>query len=104
MVNKKLLLYSFRNIIGAGAYIFTVSQIMRNGDKIFGRIEDEVLGPFAILMLFVLSAAIVGSLIFGQAVYYFFDNRKKDSILMIFYSIGCLFILTTIIFTFLAIS
>lgn len=97
MINKKLALYSFRNITAAGIYIFLVSQIMRNGDQIFGRIEDKAFGPFAFLLLFVLSAAVVGSLVFGQATYYFFDNRKKDSIFMIFYSIGWLFVMTLIV-------
>jgi len=100
-INQKILLYSLRNILAAGLYIFGVSQVLSHGNQLFGEVDNRTLAPFAFLLLFVLSAAVVGSLIFGQAIYYFFDKRKKESLEMAFYSIGWLFVLTIIVLTLL---
>lgn len=95
-INKKLLLGSIRNTTGATLYIFIVSLVMRNGDKLFGNMNSNIFAPFAFLLLFALSAAVVGGLVFGQSVYLFLENKKKDAVLTAVYSVGCLFILTVL--------
>jgi hypothetical protein len=88
-MNKELLFKTFRNVTGAAFYIFLVSQIMQNGDKLFGK-EDKFLTPFVVLLLFSLSAAVVGGLVIGQTVILFWDNKKKESVQAAIYSIGWL--------------
>ncbi|MBW6431659.1 hypothetical protein K0A96_00565, partial [Patescibacteria group bacterium] len=78
-MDKELLTKTFKNTTAVAIYVFLVSQIMNNGDKIFGE-ADSLLAPFAFLLLFSLSAAIVGGLIFGQSVMLFFESKKKESI------------------------
>lgn len=95
-MNKKLLQVTFRNTALAAIYIFLVSQIMQNGSKLFGN-DNNAFAPFAILLLFSLSAAVVGSLVLGQSVFLFFDGKKKDSITAAFYSIFWLAIYTIIV-------
>ena len=97
-VRNSLAFTTFRNTIGAIAYIFLVSQIMSNGQHLFGNLGTNFIGPFAVLLLFVLSAAVVGGLLFGQAIYLFLENKKKDSVKSAIYSIGWLLLITTIIF------
>ena len=103
MINKKLLLCSFRNIFGAGVYIFLVSQVISHGEMLFGKVDNKILAPFAFLLLFVLSAAVVGSLIFGRAFYYFFSGKQKESVQIAVYSIGWLFLLTVLVLSVLVI-
>jgi hypothetical protein len=91
-MDKELLFKTFRNTTGAAAYIFLVSQVMANGERLFGK--DNSLTPFAVLMLFSLSAAVVGSLVFGLTVMLFLDNKKKESVKAAIYSIGWLGIYT----------
>ena len=98
MKKHPIALTTFRNTIGAIAYIFLVSQIINNGELLFGNSENSFLGPFAILLLFVLSAAVVGGLLFGQAIYLFFEGKRKDSIKSAIYSIGWLFVITATVF------
>ncbi|HPF30998.1 MAG TPA: hypothetical protein PLO25_01640 [Candidatus Saccharibacteria bacterium] len=86
---------TFRNVTLAVVYIFLISQIMTNGDKWFGN-DNQFLAPFVILMLFSLSAAIVGGLVFGESVFLFFDNKKNESIKSAICSIGWLAIYTTL--------
>ncbi|HOX41740.1 MAG TPA: hypothetical protein PK263_06145 [bacterium] len=94
-MNKELLIKTFRNTSGAAIYIFAVSQVMQNGEKLFGK-EDNMLAPFAVLLLFSLSAAVVGGLVFGQSILLFLSNKKIDGIKAAIYSIGWLGIYTMI--------
>ncbi len=88
-MNKNLLVKTLRNSTLAVIYIFLVSQLMLNGDKLFGDVNNDF-GPFVILMLFSLSAAVVGGLIFGESVILFLDNKRRESIMAAIYSVGWL--------------
>ena len=96
MKNQKLIFISFLNAIGVAVYTTGVSFILRNGEKIFGKM-DNFLGPVAFLLLFVLSAAITGILVFGRPVLLYFENRKTEAITMFFYTIGWLFLMTLVV-------
>lgn len=88
-----MLVKTLRNTFFATLYIFVVSQIMQNGSKLFGE-HDNMLTPFVLLLLFTLSAAIVGGLIFGETLYLFFNDQKKESIKAAYYSVGWLGLFT----------
>ena len=88
-MNKEIMLKTLRNTTGAVAYIFVVSQIMQNGNKLFGE-ADSMFTPFVVLLLFSLSAAVVGSLVLGYSVTLFLENKKSESIKAAVYSIGWL--------------
>jgi hypothetical protein len=94
-MDKELLFKTFRNTTGAALYIFIVSQIMQNGEKLFGK-TDTMFTPFAVLLLFTLSAAVVSSLVFGLSVILFLDNKKKESIQAGIYSISWLGVYTVL--------
>lgn len=96
-MNKILLLKTFKNTTGAAVYIFLVSQIMQNGSKLFGE-NDNMFTPFVVLMLFSLSAAVVGCFIFGETILLFLDNKKRESIIAAIYSIGWLSLYTILAF------
>lgn len=92
-MNKGLMFKTFRNATGAAIYIFLVSQIMQNGEKLFGK-NDNMFAPFAILLLFSLSAAVVGGLILGNSLMLFLEGKKRESIKAVVYSISWLGIYT----------
>jgi hypothetical protein len=68
---------------------------MYNGEKLFGS-QTNILQPIAILLLLVLSAAVMGLLIFGRPVILYLDGRKKDAFKFLGYTIGSLFLITII--------
>jgi hypothetical protein len=103
VMDKKLLVKTFRNTLGAAIYIFLVSQVMQNGSNWFGK-EDRALTPFVVLSLFSLSAAVVGSLVFGQTVLLFLDGKKKESVTAAFYSIGFMAVYTLLGMLFLFVT
>lgn len=96
-MNQKLALTTLRNVILAGAYIFGVSQFLFHGENLFKGVEHTSLMPFMMLLIFVTSAAIVGGLVFGQAVWLFLGNKKTDSVKSAAYSVGWLFLLTILV-------
>lgn len=94
-MNKELLFKTFRNTLGAAVYIFAVSQLMQNGGKLFGETENAFM-PFVILLLFSLSAAVVGSLILGLSVILFLSKKHAEGIKAGLYSIAWLGLYTII--------
>lgn len=94
-MERKLLIKSFRNTTITAIYILIVSQIMQNGDILFGK-NSNILGPLVMLLLFSLSAAVVGGLTFGESVILLIDGKKRNGILSAIYSVGWLGIYTLI--------
>lgn len=88
-MDKQLLTTTFRNTALAAVYIFLVSQIMQHGSQWFGQ-KDNFLTPFVVLLLFSLSAAVVGGLVLGQAVILVLEKKSAEGVKAAIYSIGWL--------------
>lgn len=94
--NQKLLVYSFGHALLVIAYTSGVAWIMFNSQRLFGR-NDTILTPIALLMLFVVSATIVGALVLGKPALLYMDGKKPEALRMFAYTLGWLF-LATILF------
>lgn len=97
MDNKKLAIYALINSVGVLIYTAAVATIMQNGEKIFGQMKT-VWGPVAFLMLFVMSATIVGALVLGRPILFYLDGLKKEAVKLFIYTVVCLLALTMIVF------
>ena len=97
MKNSKLLFWSIINSLGAFLYILGVAWLMFNGEKFFGK-ATSFLMPAALLLLFVLSAAIVGALVLGRSTLLYLNGLKSEAIKLFGYTLGCLFFITVIVF------
>ena len=96
-MNKKFLLkQAVLHSLAILVYCGLVGYLMLNGERLFGQ-ANNILGMVAFLMLFVLSAAIVGSLVLGRPIIYYLDGKKKESITLLIYIIAILFLLTAVI-------
>ena len=95
-MNKELMVKTLRNTLGAAVYIFLVSQLMQNGAKLFGE-NDNIFTPFVILLLFSLSAAIVGGLVYGQSVILFLNKKNDEGVKAAIYSTTWLGIYTALV-------
>jgi hypothetical protein len=74
-----------------GSFLFYAGQ-MRLGQT------KTVLIPIALLMLLVVSAALVGALIFGRPVLWYLDGRKQDSLFLLTATLAILFVVTVAVF------
>ena len=97
-MDKKLLRIATINSLAVLVYVNLVVALISYLEKNFSNQPDTWFTPVAVLMLFVLSAAIVGSLVFIRPVMIFLDGGKKEAVMLLAYTIGCLLVLTVIAF------
>jgi len=90
---KNLKLSALLSALGVAVYVTGVAFILRNGEAIFGKMNN-FLGPAAFLLLFVLSAAVVGALIVGRPALLYFEGRKAEAVKMFGWTIVWLLLLT----------
>lgn len=82
----KLTKNSITDSVLAVAYIFLVVFFINSAQGIFGD-GKTVLIPMAMLILFVFSAAVTGSLVFGRSVLWYMDGQKKEAIMLVVYKL-----------------
>ncbi len=76
------------------AYVTLVAWGLKNGERWFGGPDIGIWGPVLFLMLFCLSAAVVGALLFGRPIYLALSGKKTEAFWQAAYSIAWLFALT----------
>ena len=94
-----------RSIINAlltTIYIIIIASFLYYAQS-FHLIENTLLIPIVMLMLFVFSAAFTGMLIFGKPVMLYLDNKKKEAFLLLAYTLGIFLLITILIFILLLI-
>ncbi len=89
--------YAMLHALGVLVYTSLVAWLMSSGEKIFGQMNN-FWGPTAILMLFVLSAAVVGALVLGKPIMLYLDGHKKTAVHLLLMTIGWLFLMTILVF------
>lgn len=95
---KTIIKRALINSLSTFAYIVLIGIFFRNIEKInFGE-RDTVLAPIFMLMLFVLSAALTSSLVFGQPLFWYLDGKKKESLQLLASTLGIFFIITLTVF------
>lgn len=97
-MNKNTILKTgFLNALIATAYIAVVALIISNGESLFGK-NDSVLTGMLFLLLFVISAAVMGVTIFGRPLTWYLDGQKKEAILLVSYTLALLLFIAIIVF------
>ena len=97
MKQTKLIFTGFLDALGVAVYVVVISLILGQGEKIFGKM-DNFLGPVALLLLLVLSAAITGALTLGRPILLYLQGRKREAIKLFLYTLGWLFLMTLLVF------
>lgn len=92
---KSLPIQALINAVAGGLYIFLVAWLMFNVVQFFPK-EDTFLAPATFLLLFVVSAAIEGSLILGQPIMLYLDGKKIEAMKLLSFTIAWLFVITVL--------
>jgi len=103
MKNSKLAMAAVLNSLGVAVYIFLVSLIINNGEKIFGQMASAI-APVAFLLLFVFSALMTGGLILGRPIMLYLDGQKKEGVKLLIYTGASLLVLLVLIFIILVLT
>lgn len=99
---KSLPQRGFRHALIAALYIALIAFILWNIEKLnMGPVS--FIGPMLFLMLFVLSAAIMASVIFGKPLMLYLDNKKKEAVQLVGWTLGWFAGLTVLTFALLSI-
>ena len=93
MKNTKLVWMGFLSALGVVCYISLISIVIRNGEKIFNKM-DNFLSPVAFLLLFVLSASVTGGLVLLKPAMLYLENQKSEAVRLFLYTIVWIFIAT----------
>ena len=80
--------------LGAAAYVLLLVAFIQN---FFAQDPEGPLGMAGVMLLFSLSAAVMGSLVFGRPVLWYLDGKKKEAIALALYTIFFLFVATILV-------
>ena len=95
----KIIKQAFLNAILTAVYIILiVSLIHFIGESSLAQEPDTILAPIAMLMLFVFSAALTGSLVVGKPIFWFIEGRKKEALKLLTYTLMIFFLIMLIVF------
>ncbi|MDH4358660.1 MAG: hypothetical protein OEV37_01765 [Candidatus Berkelbacteria bacterium] len=90
------------NSLGVLIYVAIVSTVMTYAEKIFGKM-NTIVGAVGFLMLFTLSAGVVGSLIIGKPIMLYIDNKKKEAVSLLVWTLVFLAIITIAVLIYLGV-
>jgi len=74
-------------------YVALVAMFFFYGQSLPFPKEDTVFQPMLMLSLLVFSAALVGSLIFGRPILWYLDNKKREAVLLLAYTLASFFVI-----------
>ncbi|OHA25997.1 MAG: hypothetical protein A3D52_01260 [Candidatus Taylorbacteria bacterium RIFCSPHIGHO2_02_FULL_44_36] len=98
MTKQKIITYAFLQSAGTFIYVAIIAWLLFNGQRLFGEFGGFG-GPTAMLLLFVLSAAITSSLVLGHPIHLYLSGMKKESFQLLIATFAFLFLFTLIAFT-----
>lgn len=99
-MRKKLILSGLAFALSEAAYVTLIALFMTHANQYFGP-GPNILGVMAFLLVFVFSAAISGALILGKPVLLYLENQKREAVELFGITLGWIFLLLIILFTFL---
>ena len=83
------------NASATAAYVIAVASFLFYAPKVFGPVKS-VLVPIAMLLLFVFSAALTGSLVLGKPALWYLDGKKKEALSLLISTL-VIFLMITLI-------
>ena len=98
MTKQKIITYAFLQSAGTFIYISAITWLLFNGEKFLGKVADGFAAPMAMLLLFVLSATITGSLVLGRPIHLYLSGAKKEAFQLLIATLTFLFLLTLLAF------
>ncbi len=96
MKDVKTIKQAFLNTVGVVAYTVFIWWVMSRIPKISGPMET-FWGPVALLLIFVVSATVVGTLVLGKPILLYLDGEKKSALRLLLYTIIFLAIVATVL-------
>ena len=97
MKSTNIAVHSLGHALLVFLYTAGVAWLLFHGEQLFGRVHN-FWAPVGLLLLFVLSANIVGTLVLGRPVLLYFNDKKTEALRFFGYTIAWIFVITVIVF------
>jgi len=95
---KTIIKTAFLNSLATAIYISIVGSFMfYAGNLNLGQSKTPLI-PVFMLMLFVFSAALTGTLVFGKPILWYMDGKKKEALSLLTYTLGFFFVIVALAF------
>ncbi len=95
MSKSNIIKKAILNAVGVAAYIVVIASFLFYMPKAFGPLQkDTILVPIVMLSLLVFSAALVGLLIFGRPILWYWDGQKREAISLLTYTLITFLVIT----------
>jgi len=93
MPQTKPIVHAFGHAVLVSLYTTGVAWLLFNAQRIFGKAPSFLI-PLAVLMLFVVSATIVGTLVLGPPALLYFNGKKDEALKFFGYTVAWLVVFT----------
>ena len=97
MEKKKIILYGIMHAACAVLYVALVALTMSQAKDLLGPMH-QAFGMTAFLLLFVVSAALMGLTIFGRPILWYLDGQKREALSLVYYTLIFLILITALVF------
>lgn len=95
---SKITKYAVLHALGVVVYIAVVATLMGNAERLFGP-DGGVLSFMAFLLTFVVSAAVMGLLVFARPLMWYLDGAKRDGVVLACATVGAMVLAAAIVFS-----
>jgi len=97
-MKSNILKYALIGAAITAGWIAAIVTVIFNAESLFGKVpENSMLAPIAMLMLFVVSAAITSMGVFGRPLMWYLDGKKKEAVELAISTISVLVIILLIL-------
>ncbi|MDD5164956.1 MAG: hypothetical protein PHG25_00230 [Candidatus Pacebacteria bacterium] len=102
--NKPIIKYAFINASLMSLYVIVIGSFFHFAPVIFGgqNKPDTVFIPIAMLLLFVFSATLSGTIVLGRPILWYLDGKKKEAVMLFSYTLSLLFVAMSLVFIVMA--
>jgi hypothetical protein len=97
MDRSKIIIYSFLHALGIMAYAVVVLYVMDRIESAAYSFTTQTFSALPFLLLIILSAGVVGSLIFVRPLHLYLSSFKKEGIYFLIWTLGFLLLITVLV-------
>ncbi|HTE48344.1 MAG TPA: hypothetical protein VK675_00355 [Candidatus Paceibacterota bacterium] len=93
MTRNNIITRALLDALGVAAYVVAFAFCVGNFEKIFGPQQDGWINIALVLILFIVSACVTGSLVLLKPILLYVEGQKKEAVQMFVYTVLFLFLI-----------
>ncbi len=104
-MHPPILKYAALHALGTVAYVTLVASFFFYATPLLGPdTKETVFIPIAMLLFFLVSATVTGSLVLGRPILWYLDGKRKEAVHLLFATVGGLAVMMILAFCALVVA